>query len=98
MDFTISKNALDQLKNDEGIKRQDEMRTFFCHAFIEKYWDTHYTWLHREDDRSNIYGHSSHKMPLHQFLMHDELNNIASNWRNMPEFRECCDLMSTLYI
>ena len=28
--------------------------------------------------------------------MHDELNDIASNWRNMPEFKECCDLINTL--
>ena len=94
---TIGRNALKQLHDKDGKENLKlKFEVLFLVAFCDAYWDPHFAWLHRTDDKTKLSGHSSHEVPLRVFIMKTELANLTTSWKEMPEFKCATDTLLSM--
>ena len=58
----------------------------FIVAFSRSFWNKHFAWLHRIDEKTKLSCHSSHEAPFRVAVMKRDLLYIKNNWRTMPKY------------
>ena len=56
-------------------------------AYDDSFFQPHFNYLKKVDSRSKIHGFNVRNMPLHCYIMHQDLVHISEHWNDMAEFR-----------
>ena len=68
----------------------------FVTCFGNSFFNHHFAWLHRIDERTKTSGFSSHEMGIRIAIMSNDLEDLAKNWMSSKSFKQCTDIVNTL--
>ena len=85
-------SALFSLMQETTLKAQ----LAFVYAYHCVFFDKNIQWLKHIDGETKEPGFLSHHIAVRYFLMHRDLNNLASMWKNNPQFAPFLEIVSNI--
>ena len=81
-----------QLMNQPKLKSD----LAFITCFGATFYNHHFAWLHRTDEKTKTTGFSSHEMAIRVAIMSYDLEHLSKNWKSSPKFKACTDILKDL--
>eukprot|EP00978_Attheya_sp_CCMP212_P030035 scaffold108996_cov66-Attheya_sp.AAC.4 len=77
-------------------ERKFEADLLFITAYFDSFVNRHLKLLQSTCKHTKDYGYRARNVPLHDYIMFMELNNLASNWETHPAFDDFREVFNSL--